>query len=100
MKGIRQQFRHVAQRQGRKHDVSNNGSALTYRIERPREGVGAAHLVVPKRPDQHEVMDVGVRREIFEQAQSGGVQPLEIVEKESERMLFPREHAENERKTM
>ena len=56
-------------------------------------------LVVTKRPDEEEVTDVRVRHEVLEELEGRRIQPLQIVEKEGERVLFPCEYAEKPPKT-
>src|SRR5580658_6029439 len=51
-------------------------------------------LVVAKRPDEEEVTDVRVRHEMLEQLEGRRIQPLQIVEKEGERVLLAGEYAQ------
>ncbi len=60
-------------------------------------------FVVPVCPDQQQVPDIPTDQQIFQQIQCRRVQPLQIVEKQSQRMLRLREYAdestENQLKT-
>jgi hypothetical protein len=56
--------------------------------------MGRADLVVPVGADDKEVANVGVGDEMLKQFESGRVQPLQVIKKERERMLFAGEHTE------
>ena len=60
-------------------------------------------FVVPIGADQQEVLDIRPGHQIFQQIQCRRVQPLQIVEKQSQRMLWLRKYAnestENQLKT-
>ena len=64
------------------------------RLERPQQRVPGADLVVPVGPDQQQMAHLGIRDHGLEEVERRGIQPLQIVEKQRERVLFPREHAE------
>ena len=51
-------------------------------------------LVVPIGADQQQMPDIPLRQNIFEQIERGGIEPLQIVEEERQRMLRPRKDAD------
>ena len=51
-------------------------------------------FVVPVGSDQQQVPDVGLGHQVFDQIQSGRIEPLQIVEEQRERMLRARKHAD------
>jgi hypothetical protein len=53
--------------------------------------MGRADLVVPICADKEEVADVRVSYQIFEELEGSRVQPLQVIQEESERMLLPGE---------
>ena len=51
-------------------------------------------LVVPIGADQQQMLHVRLRQHILEQIERGGVEPLQIVEEERQRVLRTREDAD------
>src|SRR6202020_1646145 len=64
------------------------------RLERPRKRVGGDDLVVSIGPDQKQVPHLRVRDQVLQQVERRRIQPLQIVKKQRERVLVPREYAE------
>src|SRR5207247_861238 len=58
------------------------------------QGMGGIDLVVPVGADQQQVPHVRLGQQVLEQVQRRRVEPLQIIEKERERMLRPREDAD------
>ncbi len=56
--------------------------------------MGRADLVVPVRTDKEEVSDVRVGHQMFEEVEGSRVQPLQIIQEESERVLLSAEYAD------
>ena len=56
--------------------------------------MGCVDLVVPIGPDQQEVPDIGLGQQFLKQVERCRVQPLKVIEEQRERMLVPREDAE------
>ena len=68
--------------------------ALADGVQLAHQGVGRADLIVPISSDQQKILQLGRHQQALEQIESGGVQPLQIVKEEGERMLGPREYAD------
>jgi hypothetical protein len=56
--------------------------------------MGGSDLVVPVGADQHEVLQIRPGQHIIEQIERCGVEPLQVVQEESQRVLRPRENAD------
>src|SRR4029077_20445565 len=65
-----------------------------YRLELQHQRMGSADFVVAIRTDQHEVPKIRPGKHVLEQIERRGVEPLQIVEEERQRVLRPREDAE------
>src|SRR5262245_7219738 len=52
------------------------------------------NFVVSVRAEQHQMAQIGLRQKILDQIESCQIDPLQIVEKQSQRMLLPREHSD------
>ena len=61
-------------------------------------GCDGLDLVVPIRADEQEVSHLVVGDQMPEEVKGGGVQPLEVVEEQRERVLRPGEHAKESSK--
>ena len=64
--------------------------ASSVRMQRMR----GVDLVVAVGADQQQVLHVGLGQQLLDQIERGRVEPLQIVEEQRERMLRPREHAD------
>src|SRR5215469_15508070 len=49
--------------------------------------MGRSHLVASIGADQHQVLRIRLGRQIFEQVETGCVEPLQIVQKQRQRMF-------------
>ena len=94
MKGVGDQPEHIVFGQRTKHDGLNARPALADGVERQHERVSGADLVVAIGAEQQEVFDVGVGEQILEKVKRRRIQPLQIVQKQGERMLRAGEDAE------
>src|SRR5262245_41858818 len=56
--------------------------------------MGSMHFVVSVRADQQHVPHIGLGEKILEHIERCRIEPLQIVEEQSQRMLRPREHAD------
>src|SRR6516165_4637888 len=56
--------------------------------------MGRIDFVVPVRPDQHEVAHIRLGQKILDQIESCRIEPLQIIEEQSKRMLRPREYSD------
>ena len=60
------------------------------RIEFAQQRVRSVDLVIPVGANQQQVPDVRLRENIFEQIERGGIEPLQIVEEQDQRVLGAR----------
>jgi len=56
--------------------------------------MAGSDLVVPVGADQEEVLEIRPGQHILEQIERCGVEPLQVVQEESQRVLRPRENAD------
>src|SRR6266436_7920145 len=93
-KRVCNQLREVFAGERRKRD-------LLYRRTGGLDGLKLAHqrmhgidLVVPIGADQHEMLHIRSGQEILQQVERRGVEPLQVVEEQCERVLRPSEYAD------
>src|SRR5215831_13365161 len=79
---------------GRKYDVLHHRSSLADRFELAYQRMGGIDFVVPVGADQEQVLHIRPGQQIIEQIERCRIEPLQVVEEESERMLRPREYAD------
>ena len=94
MQGIGDEPAHIVESEGRQHDLLNPPSGLADRLQRPQQRVRGADLVVPVGPDQQQVPHLRVRDQVLEEVERRCIQPLQIVKEQRQRVLRPREDAE------
>src|ERR1700730_8977727 len=80
--------------EGRQHDLMHPGIGVTDRLKSPQKRVRGSDLVVSIGPDQQQVPHLRVRDQVLEEVERRSIKPLQIVEKQRERVLLPREYAE------
>ena len=68
--------------------VSSNG------VQRERERVLRSHLVVAVSTDEQQMACVAMGDEILDQRQGRRIEPLKVVDKNNQRVLWPREDAD------
>src|SRR5262245_66613391 len=68
--------------------------ALANRRERPHQRMCLRDLVVPVRTDEEQVLAFWLNENVFQELERRSVEPLEIVEKQRQRMLGAREHTD------
>src|SRR5882672_1420214 len=90
-KRIRNELIHVLTGEGRELDFLHGRSRVPYRLELKNQRMGGADFVVAIRTDHHQVPQIRPSEYVLEQIERRGVEPLQIVEKERERMFGPRE---------
>src|SRR5262249_42401126 len=88
---------HLVAGQRRERDLVQTGAARAEDLERAREPMRRSDVVVAIRADDEQVRDAGIAHQVLDELQRRGVQPLEIVEKQDQRMLRTREHGEESR---
>src|ERR1700736_333259 len=84
----------IIEPKGRQHDLLDPRSGIANRVERPQKRVRGSDLVVSIGPDQKQVPHLRVRDQVLEEVERRSIQPLQIVEEQRERVLFPCEYAE------
>ena len=94
MHGIGDELADIVEPERRQHDLLHPRSGFADRLQRPQERVRGTDLVVPVGADQQQVPHVRVRDQMLEEVERCCIQPLQIVEEQRERVLLPREHAE------
>ena len=91
---VRHELRHGGAGERGEHNVVHCRLRLPNGRERLHEWVRRADLVVAKGPDHEQVLDVRMGHEVFDELERRRVEPLEIVEKEGERMFLPSKRAQ------
>ena len=94
VKGVRQQLAQIVAPERGEHDVLHGRSGLADRIELADQRVRGIDLVVPIRADEQQVLEIALGQQVFEQVERRRIQPLQVVEKERQRMLGAREDAD------
>src|SRR6202030_860682 len=84
----------IVEPKGCQHDLLDRRSGIANRVERPQKRVRRADLVVSIGPDQKQVPHLRVRDQVLEEVERRSIKPLQIVEEQRERVLFPCEYAE------
>ena len=84
----------IVEPEGGQHYLANPHIGIADRIESPQKRVRRTDLVVPVGSDQQQVPHLRMRDQVLEEVERSGVQPLQIVEEQGERMLLAREHPE------
>ena len=66
-------------------------SVLANSVQRERERVLRSHLVVAVSTDEQQMARVAMGDEILDQRQGRRIEPLKVVDKNNQRVLWPRE---------
>src|ERR1700692_215315 len=85
---------HIVELEGCQHYLAHPHIGIADRSESPQKSVGGSDLVVPVRPDQKQVLNLRMRDQVLDEIERRGIQPLQIVEEQRERMFLAREHAQ------
>src|SRR5262249_53751113 len=93
-KRIPNQSLQVSTHQRGKDYVLHGRARSTDRLELAHERMGGIDFVVAVRADQHQVPHVRLREKVFDQLERRRVEPLQIVQEQGQRMLRPREYAD------
>src|ERR1700758_4021364 len=94
MQGIGDERADVVERERRQYNLLDPRSSFAERFQRPRERVRRTDFVVTVGPDQHQVLHVRIGNEVLHEFKGLRVQPLQIVEEQRERVLWPGERTE------
>src|ERR1700689_1930238 len=84
----------VVEFERRQHYLAHPHIGIADRSESPQKRVGGSDLVVPVRSDQKQMLNLRMRDQVLDEIERRGIQPLQIVEEQRERMLLAREHAQ------
>src|ERR1700693_2881104 len=84
----------ILESEGRQHDLMYARVGLADCLKLSQKWVPGADLIVPVRTDQQQGPHLSVRDQVLEQVERRSIQPLQIVEKQRQRVLLPREDAE------
>ena len=84
----------IVEPERRQHNLLDPYSSFAERLQRPRERVRRTDFVVSVGPDQHQVPYVRIGNQVLQEFKSCRVQPLQIVEEQRERVLWPGERTE------
>src|SRR5262249_56246742 len=57
-------------------------------------GMRCSNLIVAVGADEEEIAKLGPAQQVFQQVERRSVEPLQVIEEERQRMLRPREHAD------
>src|SRR6516164_4263781 len=87
MNRIRNQLSQILLGQRRQDDLLHACSSLANRFEPAHQRVVRTDLVASIGADQHQVLRIRLGRQIFEQVETGCVEPLQIVQKQRQRMF-------------
>ena len=91
---VRNELPQVFPGERRKTNFLHERSCLADGIELPHQRMRGIDFVVPIGADQQQVLHVRLGQQIREQVERRRVEPLQIVEKERQRMFGPREDAD------
>ncbi len=94
MQGSGEEPADIVEPEGRQHDFLDPRSGSADRLERAQQRVRGADLVVPVGPDHQQMPDLRVRHQLLEEVERCRIEPLQIVEKQCERVLLAREYAQ------
>ena len=78
----------------RKHDLLHERLRRSDSVELAHQRMGGIDLVVPVGADQQQVLQLRPGQQILEQIERRSVEPLQVVEKERQRMFGPGEDAD------
>ena len=80
------------------HDLLYRRPGFPDRIQLAHQRMERVNFVVSVSADQHQVLQIRPGQQVFKQIERRRVEPLQIVEKQSKRMLRPREHSDKSSK--
>src|SRR6266850_4463620 len=93
LKGVRNQLRYVPLGKRCKFDFVDASSRLANAFEFSSQWMSGIDLVIPIGADHQQVLHVWLRQEILEHFECGGVEPLQVVEKQHKWVFRSCEHA-------
>src|SRR6266481_9568217 len=93
-KRIRNQLREVFAGERRKRDLLYPRTGVLDGLKLAHQRMHGIDLVVPISADQHQVLQIRSGQEILQQVERRRVEPLQVVEEQSERVLRPGEYGD------
>jgi len=93
MQGIGDELPHIVEPEGLQLYLIDPCTGLVDRLEHAYQRVMRAHLVLPVGPYQQHMLHLRVRDQVLDQVERLGIQPLQIIKKQRERVLLMREYA-------
>ena len=94
MQGIGDEPTHIAEPERRQHDLLHRRSRFPNSFELAPERMRGIDLVVAVGADQQQVLHVRLRQPILKQIEGAGIEPLQIVQEQRQRMVRLGEDAE------
>src|SRR5216683_1465148 len=94
MQSIGDERADVLEPQRCQHNFADSHSSLADLLQSPQKWVRRTHLVVPVGTDEQQVPDLRIRDQTLNEVEGCSIQPLQIIKKESERVLRLGEHTE------
>ena len=88
---IRNQLREILTAERRKHDVLYRRPRVSERLELAHERMGDTDFVVSIGADEYQVPNIWLGQQLFDEVQGGRVEPLQVVQKQRQRMFRARE---------
>ena len=89
MQGTGDEPADIVEPKRRQHDLAHPRVRFLDRLQRSQKRVSGTDLVVPIGADQQQVPHLRVRDQVLDEVERGGIQPLQIIEEQRERMLPP-----------
>ena len=93
MQGAADEPADIVEPKRRQHDLTHPRVRFLDRLQRSQKRVSGTDLVVPIGADQQQVPHLRVRDQMLDEVERGGIQPLQIIEEQRERMLGRGERA-------
>src|SRR6266478_5044478 len=94
MHGIGDELADIGESERRQHDLLDSHSGFADRVQRPQKRVRGTDLVVSVGADSQQKQHFRVRDQMLEEVERRSIQPLQIIEEQRERVLWPGERAE------
>src|SRR6516165_9317477 len=91
-KGVRNQLRELLSAERSKRDLLYPSAGGLDRVELAHERMGCSDFVVAVGTDEEKIAETRPAQQVFQQVERRRVEPLQVIEKERQRMFRPREH--------
>src|ERR1700746_952397 len=94
MHGVSDKPNNIVEHQRGQHDLLDPCSRLAYPVECSSKRMRGADLIVPVGPDEQQMPHLRVGAQVLEELERRGIQPLQIIEEQRQRVLRLRESPE------